>query len=1099
MSTASNSNLASEPRDPDCRVGAQSDTRTIDFLSGGGEMATLMRETDWSKTPLGPLKDWPQSLRTSVGILLSSRHPMFLAWGPELSLLYNDSYAPILGSKHPKMLGRPFTEVWSEVWEDLGPIAERALAGEPNWSENFLLFMKRHNYLEETYFTFSYSPIYDESGGIGGMFCACTDTTQAVLAERRLRTLSELSSAAAAQARTAAETEALCLAALQANRADVPFALLYRFVNGGARLSSKTGDWPESAHDLDATGWRMPAVASGSIEVIEHWPQPDDLPKSLWQDAIDTVVAVPVPPYSTTQPLAALVLGVNPRRAFDDAYRTFFERVAGAVATAMANARAFEAERRRAEALAEVDRVKTLFFSNVSHEFRTPLTLMLGPLEDALADSNLPPADRERLNVAHRNSLRLLKLVNSLLDFSRIEAERVQAIYEASDLATITTELASVFRSAVEKAGLRLHVDCPPLSEPAYIDRDMWEKIVLNLLSNAFKYTFKGEIEVRLRQTEAHFELVVRDTGTGIPAEELPKLFERFHRVAGAHGRTHEGSGIGLALVHELVKLHGGSVSAESRLEKGSTFRVMVPRGSSHLPAEQIGTARTLASTAIRATQFVDEALRWLPDAGPENDRVIEDIAIPQQAEAMSNERAYILLADDNADMRDYVRRLLAPHYEVDVVPDGEAALAAIASRRPDLLLTDVMMPRLDGIELLARLRADARTSTLPVVLLSARAGEESRVEGLQSGADDYLIKPFSARELLARVEAHVKMARFRNETTKALRESEARFRHMADHAPVMIWVTESDATCSYLSASWYRFTGQTPEVGLGFGWLDALHPDDRPAAHETFVAANAKREAFRLEYRLRRKDGEYRWAIDAAAPWFADTGKFLGYIGSVIDITERKQAEDQNFLLLREMSHRIKNLFAVANSIVALSARSAQSPKDMATAIQDRLASLTRAHELTRPGLTGIKELKNRDTTMHSLIRTIFAPYVLGRPSDSEGVVVEGPDLPVGDDAVTNVALVLHELATNAAKYGSLSSPEGTIHIDCSTHDGALSLIWKERGGPTLDRGPDTEGFGGLLTRRVVEGQFGGQLARSWEPEGLTIRLSVPLRWLGH
>jgi signal transduction histidine kinase len=273
-----------------------------------------------------------------------------------------------------------------------------------------------------------------------------------------------------------------------------------------------------------------------------------DVPSGPWSDPPHTAVIVPIRSNKAHELAGFMVAGVSPRLRLDDRYRGFLELAAAQVASAVATARAYEEERKRAEALAAIDRAKTLFFSNVSHEFRTPLTLMLGPLEELKgelggAGASVSASPHQQIDLAYRNGLRLLKLVNTLLDFSRIEAGRVQAVYEPTDLASATTELASVFRSAVEKAGLRLVVDCPPLSEAACVDREMWEKIVLNLLSNAFKFTFDGEIEVRLRQTDEHFVLAVRDTGTGIPAHELPKLFERFHRVAGSHGRTHEGSG----------------------------------------------------------------------------------------------------------------------------------------------------------------------------------------------------------------------------------------------------------------------------------------------------------------------------------------------------------------------------------------------------------------------------------------------------------------------------------------------------------------------------------------------------------------------------
>jgi PAS domain S-box-containing protein len=424
---------------------------------------------------------------------------------------------------------------------------------------------------------------------------------------------------------------------------------------------------------------------------------------------------------------------------------------------------------RQREELAKLDELKTQFFANISHEFRTPLTLMMGPLEDAISEAEgLSAPARERLELAHRNSLRLLKLVNTLLDFSRIEAGRIQASYQPTDLCVLTAELASVFRSAVERAGVRLIVDCPPLTEPVYVDREMWEKVVLNLLSNAFKFTFEGEIEVSLRQADSAVQLTVRDTGTGIPREEIPRLFERFHRVQGARGRSYEGSGIGLALVQELVKLHGGRVEVESEVDRGTAFTVTIPLGRAHLPADRVEAVRTLTSTGLRSDAFREEVLRWLPDER----HALEELR-PDPAGAQPGGQR-ILLADDNADMRGYLRRLLGD-YEVETVEDGAAALRAARERTPDLVLTDVMMPGMDGFELLRELRADPRTREVPVILLSARAGEESRIEGLAAGADDYLVKPFSAREVLARVQSHLELAKLRREAREALRVEDRR------------------------------------------------------------------------------------------------------------------------------------------------------------------------------------------------------------------------------------------------------------------------------------------------------------------------------------
>ena len=523
--------------------------------------------------------------------------------------------------------------------------------------------------------------------------------------------------------------------------------------------------------------------------------------------------------------------------------------------------------------------------------------------------------------------------------------------------------------------------------------------------------------------------------------------------MAGAHGRTHEGSGIGLALVQELVKLHGGCVSVESDYGRGSTFKIAIPLGRNHLPAKQIGAARTQASTALGARTFLEEALRWLPNADLQRERLIEDIAVPDPAGTSPNERACILLADDNADMRDYVQRLLASRHEVVAVADGEAALAAVACRKPDLVLTDIMMPRVDGMELLARLRSNAQTSTLPIIMLSARAGEESRVEGLHAGADDYLIKPFSARELLARVEAHVKMARFRHEASAALRGSEARFRHMADHAPVMIWVTEPNGSCTFLNKSWYDFTGERAEASLGFGWFEATHPDDRASACNTFLVANSKREPFRLEYRLRRKDGEYRWTINAAAPHFCETGNFLGYIGSIIDISERKRAEETQQLLVNELSHRVKNTLASVAVVARRTSEKNGSAEDFIETLDRRIHSMADAHEL-------LSRQRWQEVSLADLVNRELAPY-----TTAGNTVVEGPHVGLPAAETQAMAMVLHELATNAAKYGALSTPNGRVLVrwHSPSNGGAsakLRLEWREDGGPPVTA-PVQSGYG--------------------------------------
>ena len=752
-----------------------------------------MRACAWSATSLGAPDDWPASLRAVVRIMLTSRFAMWMAWGPDLTFLCNDAYLPTVGLKRDWVIGSRSDKVWAEIWPDIGPRIQHVLAtGEATWDEALLLYLERSGFAEETYHTFSYSPLADDVGTTTGMLCVVAEVTERVIGERQLSVLRDVGTTLAAASTRAGVMQGLATC-LSAGVRDVPFALVYLADRDGTpRCVSVHDPWQHLASarqyvDLtEPDAWPFGQAAHGApalvdlprikTDLVQQDVAPDDLPAAPRQALI-----APITGAEGSEIVGYLVAGLNPHRLFDAAYQGFVELLTAQVAAAIARADEYERARERADALTELDRAKTAFFSNVSHEFRTPLTLMLGPLEDALAAAEpVATAQRDRLEIAHRNALRLLRLVNSLLDFSRSEAGRTEASYQPTNLAALTAELASSFRSATDKAGLRLTVDTPPLSQPAYVDRDMWETIVLNLLSNAFKFTLAGEIEVALRELDGTARLTVRDTGTGIPASQIEKLFDRFHRVEGAKGRSFEGSGIGLALVRELVKLHNGEIAVDSEEGRGTAFHVTVPLGSAHIPAGRVRAASEATATASRSQTFVEEALRWLPgDAGD----ALLDVAAARDVPSngvMQTERRRVLLADDNADLRDYISRLLTDHgYAVETVADGEAALAALRVRRPDILVSDVMMPRLDGFGVLKAVREDASLRDLPVVMLSARAGDDAKVEGLDAGADDYLTKPFSARELLARVAANIAMAGLRREAAEAVRASEAALREL--------------------------------------------------------------------------------------------------------------------------------------------------------------------------------------------------------------------------------------------------------------------------------------------------------------------------------
>ncbi len=835
------------------------------FLAASGEVGRALLDVDWDTTSLGGPETWPVALRNSVRILLTSRFSMWMAWGPDLTFFCNDAYRrDTLGEKYPWALGRPAPEVWSEIWADVLPRVERVMTtGESTWDESLQLFVERSGYVEESYHTFSYSPLADDDGVIVGMLCVVKEDTDQVVNERRMTTLRELGAARSGTSQSAAVEAALV--PLAANPWSLPFTLVYLFDAGGTRAvcagtTGFTGEHQAApgeilVGDADAV-WPLSALATGDSTVVELKGRFDGLPTGAWDSSPEQALVQPLVHPTHDEPYGVLVAGLNRHRPLDDGYRSFVQLVAGHLAGALTDARAYELERRRAEDLAEVDRAKTDFFTNVSHEFRTPLTLLLGPAQDALADVEDPlsPGQRARLEVVSRNGERLLRLVNSLLDFSRLEAGRVQARFEPVDLAAYTATLAGMFEVATDRGGLSLVVDCPPLPAPVHVDREHWAKIVLNLVSNALKFTFDGQITVSLRAEDGEAVLRVADTGVGVPAAELPQLFERFHRVQGARSRSHEGSGIGLALVSELVGLHGGTVAAESEVGRGTTFTVRLPGGTAHLPPDQTlhgsTTPGPTAEVAGLERGLVAEAVGW-----------VEERTSPQVAAPVEGGRPRVLVVDDNPDMRDYVCGLLAEQYDVAAAADGLEGLAQVAAVRPDLVLTDVMMPNLDGFGMLERLRADPATFEVPVVMLSARAGEDGTIEGLEAGADDYLVKPFSARELLARVKVNLELDRVR------------RMRSTLEHASFLLdqaqrlagvgsWELDVDREVVTASAELQRLVGRSQaeldDLGYDGVLAHVVHPEDLArvaAAFEGLVVG----QQVAVETRIRRPGGEVR------------------------------------------------------------------------------------------------------------------------------------------------------------------------------------------------------------------------------------------------
>jgi signal transduction histidine kinase len=715
------------------------------LFSCEGEMAGRMAAHDWADTPLGPSSTWSQSLRTAVSVLLRSRYPMILSWGQDFVMLYNDAFIPTLGAKHPRALGGFLPVEFAEVWDDVGPMQHSVLAGGPStWAEDLPLVIERGEGPEEAYFTFSYSHVPDEAGP-GGVLAVLSMTTAKVVAARRMSLLNELAQAAG-QTHHPDEAVAVAMGVLAAAPHELRCGALYRlsdeptaprFLRVGS-FGSLCDDLPQVVDDQDQpimSAWRERLPLLG-----RHTCGRDE--------GRLTRVAIPVRVHHETS--AVMVLCPHPLRPYDDEHARFAGLVADQVGRILGVAGERAREQARIEALAALDAAKTAFLSNVSHEFRTPLTLLLGPLEDVLT-GRAETIDRSDLEVMHHSAHRLLRMVNALLDVARIEADGLRANTQATDLAELTRDLLPPFRSAAERARLTLRSRLDPTLGIVEMDPELWEKIVLNLVANAIKFTLDGSIDVDLARSGDQIVLRVADTGVGIPEPELDRVFDRFHRVQNSGGRSIEGTGVGLAVVADAARALGGAVTVTSRTPGGSTFEVVLP-----LVAADAGTEESWSSRP-----FAVEALAR--DAGGNTGADVGAAAHPARGRAPATEPVpSILVAEDNVAMRSRLARVLADLGEVLTAPDGRRALEVLREQPVDLVVTDVMMPELDGLELLREIRADPELRSTPVVLLSARAGPEAAAHAIESGADDYVVKPFTPGELQARCRTSLELAQHR-------------------------------------------------------------------------------------------------------------------------------------------------------------------------------------------------------------------------------------------------------------------------------------------------------------------------------------------------
>jgi len=905
---------------------ARSERRAIETTFGlidrrggdSGVVGVAACGVDWQGTPLGPAIAWPDHLRWLVRDALDAPHAVSLWWGDALTEVYNDAFRPLLGTRHPRALGQSARQTWSGEWSRIGPLVDQVLRqGVAATDEGLVLRVPQADGMRHVVVNASFSPLRDAAARVLGVRCVMWETTQSVVTQRRMHLVQELG-LRMARASTRFEACVLAAEALAGDKAEVPFALIYLIEKPDARatLASATGlaaGSPAAPHlnaiDIDEPGaWPLGNLLQASAPASAAPWLVEDLDARFpeWAGADAAAAPDPRPNRAALVPLrstpsgqtqAALVIGLAPERACDEPYAQFLETLGQQVAAGLGDARAKELERERLDCLTALDRAKTDFFANVSHEFRTPLTLLLAPLEELARESEGLPAPRAAgLDVAVRNARRLLRLVDNLLDFSQIEARGRRARVAPVDLGVLTIDVASAFRSAIEAAGLQLRVDVAPDMAPVPVNSTMWEQVVSNLISNAFKFTFEGAITVRLQALRLHAQLEVTDSGIGIAAEELPNIFKRFHRVRSARSRTAEGSGIGLAMVQDHVNRMGGQVSVRSTPGRGSTFQVWVPMKAQPMREDRDG-GPPVARQPRLAADLADEAARWAEVSTL--DGVVVDVLDPPAEEASgASLRARLLVVDDNADLRQYLRRLLAGRWHVTLAAHGEQALALAREQAPDLVLADVMMPAMDGFQLLQQLRADAKLAHVPVLLLTARAGEESAIEGLRAGADDCIAKPFSPRELIARLQAALDRAR----AEATLRESEAKFRAVFETMIEACCIFEMIYDDQGQPVDW-RILEANPGYEEQSGLKDVagkLASEVMPGTEaywiETFARVVATGVAEQIE-KWHQPTG--RWVHSSTARIGASGSRRL--VSVFYDITERKQAE----MALRESEER--------------------------------------------------------------------------------------------------------------------------------------------------------------------------------------------------
>ena len=868
----------------------------------------------------------------------------------------------------PEAFGQPGRIAWAILWDQMQPVFQEVLAGNPVYRDN-----EYHDFGTygdglplEMYYSYRFVPVISKEGKVIGMFNSATETTDQILAERRLATVRDMSEQMLL-ARTLKEYYSGIADVFEQNTHDAPFILCYSVFQGSTDQSTVTVDVtlestvgvpeghpsairrttialshkPRSAFGRHADRLSSPtlsaisALSSGSggmnhSSENQSWPIQEALStrqcvvvddcRALMQgcpvrifDRIP-VSAIVVPICSDTSielPGSVLIIGLNIRRPFDTHYDAWIHVLRSNLASAQQSVKAREAEQKRLDDNAAMERAKSAWFRGAAHDLRSPLTLINGPLEDLLA-SNMLPGQKHQLMTAKRSTDRLLLLVNALMDFSRLEAGRVEAKFVPTDLPLFVTEIAELFRPAVERLRIQYLVQTPQHDQLVYIDPVLFETVVTNLIGNALKYTEKGSIAVRL-DFGKFAEISVIDTGVGIPRDELGMVTQWYHRATNSIHAGTQGTGLGLALVKELLRLHNGDLLISSQTAEesggahGSTFTARVPL-----------IERACTSNVVQPTEtfgeygkaVVRDAMRWTvdneTDSSSERGGDSQGAAQSRLSEGIMFEKSDVLmLVDNNLDMREYLRRVFAPYCTIVEAYNGAEALRMATLNPPNLILTDVMMPKMSGLELLAEMRKDPSTRLIPMVLISAMTGDEARVDGLMMGAEDYLEKPFKPKELIARVHLHMQVGKKRAKLERNFAEREAELALLSDYCPSAIMRADSSGQVLYANDAWRDMAGMSSTADLD-SWPDYVHQSiHRSLLNSWALWIESQDKEFKITWRW--QNGRVASGAFIRLDLMLDNS-LSGILGCITDITHEEQRlieAEQRRLEAEESKHQ--------------------------------------------------------------------------------------------------------------------------------------------------------------------------------------------------